>query len=245
MILFSVGFAAFSSNFLVTGKGTILESDDAIDSRVPTNDLLFWGQANNKDNTTSILKDKSNKGNDGVLTNFDNTTSSGYNDDTLEFDGVNDYVDIGLANYDFNNSISYVIYVKINTSASYYSVFGNWEGAGGGLEIKKEVFYHVEYDGSKYYRVSANYEINKYNTVIGTYDGSSLKIYLNGELADSTSQSALKISPVDVFIGANPQASGNHSSFAHMSVKEAMLYDRALTSDEVKALSTGFQRKYN
>lgn len=135
MFLMIGGYAAFRTNLNITAKGNIIDIKEEVDSKVPTNELLFWGQGDSEENTLTMLKDKSDNNNDGTMYGFDNTNLSGYTDEGLVFDGINDYVDIGLANYDFQNSISYVVYFKINMQReTRHTVIANW-GNGGGSGI--------------------------------------------------------------------------------------------------------------
>ena len=55
------------------------------------------GEGDSKHSTsTTVWKDLSGNGNDGMLKNFDTTEESGWKDSFLKFDGVNDTVDTGL-----------------------------------------------------------------------------------------------------------------------------------------------------
>lgn len=49
---------------------------------------------------------------------------------------------------------------------------------------------------------------------------------------------------MNILLGANPQATGQIVDHVNMNLKEAMVYDRALTEDEVKTITEGFERKY-
>ena len=251
--LFSVGYATFSSNFLVSGKGTIVDVKFEVDSKVPLDNLLFWGQADNKENTDLILKDKSRMNNDGTLNGFNGTDVSGYKDNELIFDGIDDYINIGYSDYDFNNSISYVMYLKVNNiilnsdpAFNYNALFGNWEGNGSGIVIYGDRGFGLEiYDGSKWVTGSVGSEINnsKYYTLIATYDGNEFLFYVDGIEELRLTSSRHTISAMPILIGGNPNVN-EVSRYANISLKEAMLYDRALTEDEVKMLTKGFQSKY-
>ena len=113
LLFLCVGYAAFSTNLSLTAKGNIKDINEEVDSKVPQDGLLFWGESNNPENTLTVLKDKSLNNNDGILNNFNNTIESGYNNNELILDGIDDYINIGLENFNFVNGISYVIYTKI------------------------------------------------------------------------------------------------------------------------------------
>ena len=80
-------------------------------------------------------------------------------------------------------------------------------------------------------------EIGKWYTVIGTYDGSNRKIYLNGELMGSEPASeAIKQSSATILLGANPGGSSKNidGDYLHATFSEALIFDRALTAEEIK-----------
>ncbi len=247
----TAGYAAMSTNLSITAKGNIKNLKEEIDSKVPTNELLFWGQADNEENTLTVLKDKSGNNNDGIMYGFDNTNESGYTEEGLVFDGINDYIDIGLANYDFENSISYIVYVQFNTtplSNKYFNIFNNQESAGGELSINSSNESYISiYDGTKYIAAS-NKDIiykNIFYTIIGTYDGATLKIYCNN-IPGNNRQLKINLLPstMPMYIRANPENNMLPINFANMTLKEVMLYDRALTEEEVKNITEGFEKKY-
>lgn len=212
---------------------------------IPTNDLLFWGDVNNSSNTTSILKNKVS-GDDGRLTNFNNNASSGFNNGELIFDGTNDYVNISLASHDFSGGVSYVIYASIdNSSKNELDFFGNWEAAGGGLGMTSDNKFYVNgYDGSNYIGTNSDTFIsNRYYTIIGTYDGTNLKMYVDGALISFKALSKMTTSSMPIYIGGNPNPNGFDMA-AKMRMKEAMVYDRALSEDEVKQIANNFNKKY-
>lgn len=254
-LLLATGYSAFQTVININAKGTIKDLKQEVDSKVPTNELLFWGQADNKENTLTTLKDKSGNNNDGILNNFDNTSASGYNDGKLSFDGINDYVNIGLANYDFNNSQTYVVYISLHS----YTVGGglinpvfmtNTEGSGMEIGVFNES--HKArlggHNGSTYIYSTTNKIINldTYYTLIGTFDGTSLKLYVDGSLEGTGTTNIVTNSKAPLVLGGDPNIDNTAlSQFTNFSLKEAMLYDRALTEEEVKAITDGFKRKYN
>lgn len=236
----------FNKNGMVTanvydGQKTVTNTYSVTDC-VPINELVFWAQANNSSNSSTILKDKSNTNHNGTIVGA--TLKNGI----LEFDGVDDYVNLGFTSYDFKNSISYVMYVKIDNSAKkWINLFGNWEGAGGGIEVNESnKIWTAFHNGSSYVGLNNSSVLsnNTYYTIIATFDGSNIKIYLDGKLEGTKASTALKTSPVPIYIGANPPSSGSASNFAKMFLREAMIYDRALSESEVKTVTDNFKDKY-
>ena len=234
----------------VTGDNsrTTIYNTNATNLPLPTSDLLFWVQANNPQNTSTTLKDKSINHNDGTLVNFNKTKSSGYNGNDLIFDGVDDYVNMGLANHNFNKTLSFVIYTKINSYSpnATQAFFGNWEGAGGGFEYTAAKRLHFNaHDGSAWNNTAEIdfLDISKYYTFVGTYDGTNVKLYVDGVLVSSQALSNFTTSAVPIALGVNPNASG-FGAPTSMSLKEAMLYDRALSAEEVTNITNRFEKTY-
>ena len=258
MLLFlCVGYAAFSTNLTLKAKGNIKDIKTEVDKKVPDDELLLWIQANNDENTLTTLKDKSGNNHNGTLYNFDNTASSGFNNDELILDGVDDYVDLGFKGYDFQNSISYVVYIKMITITTneHNIIIGNWYNytgnrGGGGLYVHSDhrIIYDV-FNGENWITPSTDNIVttDTYYTIVGTFENNSAKIYVDGELKneETTPDNALGISDGPVRIGGFTGNTENYlHHFGNFAIKEAMIYDRALTQEEVKLITEGFERKY-
>lgn len=250
LLFLCVGYAAFSTNLSLTAKGNIKDINEEVDSKVPQDGLLFWGESNNPENTLTVLKDKSLNNNDGILNNFNNTIESGYNNNELILDGIDDYINIGLENFNFVNGISYVIYTKItyvkaiNNNNNY--IIGNWESAGGGIFISHNNTLTFELSNGKEYKqiYYKNIDKNKYYIIIGTYDKNDVNLYLDGTFIGTNELDTLATSPVPIYIGANPQPKNKYEWNSKLNFKEAMVYNRALTEQEIKLITEGLQKKY-
>ena len=89
---------------------------------------LTYTQAKNADSRTgesTVITDLSGNGNDGIM--YGGRVNA---DGTVYLDGVDDFIDCGLANYDFGSEMTYVIRMKtisLNTKDALTAVFGNWK----------------------------------------------------------------------------------------------------------------------
>lgn len=256
LFIMTVGYAAFSTSLNITAKGNIKNLKEEVDSKVPTDELLFWGQYDNEENTLTVLKDKSANNNDGIMYGFDNMATSGYTDEGLVFDGVNDYVDIGLANYDFQNSISYVVYVKLNNIVRHQIIIGGWnndetscyDGGGSGIFFQVDKNLGLSFDlfnGVIWGTVNTLFvpKIDSYYSLVATYDGNIVKFYIDSILEESREKDNT-LAPFGNSIKIGAYVCKGLNSFANMTLKEAMVYDRALTENEVKTITEGFEKKY-
>lgn len=76
-------------------------------------------------NTATVWKDLSGNNRDGILNNFGTSAISGWNNEYLSFDGVNDWVNCGELNNE-NVTLEAVHMLKSNTNVE-RCIFGNWE----------------------------------------------------------------------------------------------------------------------
>ena len=203
-----------------------------------------WANAITLDHTKTL--DLSGNGNTGEI------SGSQYLDGKAVIEGLNgDYIDCGLENYDFKNGITFIIRLKFIdfSSANNTEFFGNWQGSGGGIGYSNvnNYIYSNLYIGSTYYQ--ATYSItdksilqNNYNTYIATYDGAQIKLYFNGEEVGSTSVTGtIKSTSMPIIIGGNPNPGTNEeittSNGGNLEISDAMMFDRAISSDEAKRYS--------
>ncbi len=186
--------------------------------------------------------DLSGNGNTGIIN--DSTYLNG-NVSIVGEDG--EYVNCGLENHDFGNSITMYIRAKINkfnTTTSEF--FGNWEAGGGGISYDNrtdEIYAGFKLVNQDY--IYARYKVpdeailtNQYNTYIVTYDGQSIKLYFNGNEVSSTSVTGniVKVA-TPIVAGGNPSSSGSIGLTANLDISDILIYDRAISSDEVKQYS--------
>ncbi len=163
-------------------------------------------------------------------------------DEYVHLDGQDDYIDLGLANYNFSEGITLVLNAKLYNSDNTVAYFGNWEGAGGGFGMdssKNLVFNEYIKDGSKSVSISNNeFDINSYHVIIGSYDNEKLQLIIDGEVkATLNVQGTIKSSSLGFILGGNPGKT-NHSVFSQIDIKQAAIFNRALTEEEFKAMST-------
>lgn len=135
------------------------------------------------DNAATVWKDLSGNNHEGTLHNFGNNAISGWNNEYLSFDGVNDWVACGELNND-NITIEVVHRLKSDTKAD-RCVVGNWEGGGNGIYSLNGTLQGNLHVNTEYHILDTNLGANFYkNQVITqslTYNGQNAKIYVDGE----------------------------------------------------------------
>jgi len=158
----------------------------------------------------------------------------------LDFDGVDDYVDIPESNsLDHGSQVTVSAWVMgYEFDSGDYDVFyDDGAGLGSGLTLYWHINGHLtwlvenstgSYEMTKYYNV----ENDTWYHLVGTYDGSEMKFFVNGDLKDSTSQTG-NIMNYDV--GSTIGRRADWGNYHNGKIDEVRIYNRALSSSEIQA----------
>ena len=174
------------------------------------------------------------------------TKEEGY----VSFDGVDDYINLGLGNYDFKNQITMSITFELPQIKSDLDVrefFSNFDSSGAGISL-----YNIDQIGFWFYSTETNsyqriigpkLEVNKKYTVTAIYDGTKMKLYVNGvKEAEVNASGDIRIAGHNFYLAANPGGSFTSvqfSNYTNIDVYEAKIYNRAISEEEIKALNKG------
>ena len=214
--------AGFSARFGAQSAGT---AD-------PWGGVLPIGWWKLDENTGILAQDSSGNGNNGTLTNGPIWTQ-GMNGPCLNFDGADDFVDCaspGILNFG-NNPFSISVWFKNTAPSGYDTIVGK-----GGFWANDEyqmytlggnLHFYVDKGGTKYdtlYGISTN----QWYHAVGVYDGSYIKLYVNGIFITQTAASGLNIGNATSFrIG---RAGGD--PFAGL-IDDVRVYNYALSQAQV------------
>ena len=122
-----------------------------------------------------------------------------------------------------------------------HDIFSNQQSGGIGLGVyngRLTFFAHV---AGSYRQPTASIQQGQWVHAVGVVDGTSVKLYVNGELASQIQAEG----PVEFtsnakahnfVIGGDSSASGNAEYLSDAAVSFARLYDRALTEEEIRLL---------
>ncbi len=195
--------------------------------------LVGWWKLD--DGSGTIAYDSSGNGNDGT---FNGTPQwvVGHLGGALEFDGSDDYVDCGNnAIFDITEQITLSVWVKTNDAGNGQQ--NMWLGKGDhNYAIKHEQGNNIQffvYSSGDWH--SANYAIDSsfngvWHHVAGTFDGSELLVYLDGELVVTLLYTgSIETRTHNVSMGENSEASGR---FYDGLLDDARIYNRALSGAE-------------
>lgn len=108
---------------------------------------------------------------------------------------------------------------------------GYWNGQSGfGFNVTLDDKLYGASTGSNFYQLYTWYH------VVGTYDGSNVKIYVNGNLVDSKPASGkMKDFGSDIYIGRQGNRSDYYSTTYHLpgSIDDVRIYNKALSAEEI------------
>lgn len=197
---------------------------------------------------------------DTIITKGEGTKNSPYKikyDDSVKgeyFNGKTDYKRAGFASYNFGKTITMVSRFKIeNYNGGTIDLIGNWEIGGGGLYIYDDgilAFNLYNSSSSNYSEIhtSSGVSLNEWHTAVGTYDGTTMRLYLDGtQVASKTVSFTIKASNAEFLIGANPDAEGRiEGQYFNGYISDVLVIDSALSSSIVSTnYGKTFNRSYN
>ena len=193
--------------------------------------------------TNGSVDDFSNNGNNatnnGATTTFDRfgNYNSAYN-----FDGSDDYINTNIIDI-FTNKISMALWFKTSgthypsgllTSRIGYSNFSGLSAYAG------PIAFHVKYSGALITNNGVNYLDNGWHFCVGTYDGSMMKIYMDGVYICSNPKTGDVDDLANYLIGFDESNNNRHFNG---DIDDIRIYNRALSELEIQSLYTGIENE--
>jgi fibronectin type 3 domain-containing protein len=223
----------------VDGSGNVSGFSNVASATTPAPSLGAAAAYSFDEGTGAIAADATGNGNVGTLTNGPSWTTAGKYGGALSFDGSNDFVLVNhSASLNLTNAMTLEAWVYPTSAA------GGWHAI-----IQKEVdayFLHSSGTGApldptaggtfsgqlSYFAASSPMTLNAWNHVAVTWDGSIMRLYVNGAAAATqTRGGTLQSTTAPLRIGGN-------SPYAEMfqgRIDEVRIYNRALTQAEVQS----------
>lgn len=181
-------------------------------------------------NTTTTWRDLSGNHRDGVLNNVT------WRGDSAVFDGTSSWVNCGEINYEYL-TLEAVVQTG-NPSKATQALIANWHVGGAGIYFKNGTI-AIEFNINGTYSTNIT-EIpipeNSITSVVGTYDGTTLKLYLNCNKIFETELTGVITPPIYntvCALGVNPKGNEIENSLFIGNFYSARIYDRALTEQEI------------
>jgi Concanavalin A-like lectin/glucanases superfamily/Domain of unknown function (DUF2341)/Fibrinogen beta and gamma chains, C-terminal globular domain len=190
--------------------------------------------------------DSTGYGNNGTITSA-TWMQNGVKGRALSFDGINDTVNNSSMNYPatWNDAFSISTWMYVPLSATWHNGSkgtiisrGSYGGSHGLIRqtVDNEVQMWVRGDNGA---VTATSTIarDKWYHLTGTWDGTIIKLYVNGVLKEETGSARTGVPDFTTWHMGQPLAfSGNTGNWFTGKLDEVRIYDRAISANEVKQL---------
>jgi len=158
----------------------------------------------------------------------------------IEFDGVDDYISISnIFNVEGVTNYSASLWIKFDPSSSLVGSRFFWHGSYGVLISKTntdQIFFYIRRSDTttQSVEVSVSPIIGVWVNIAVSYDGSTMKLYINGDLKGSESFTG-EISPAEqpsrLWLGA--LSLGVENFWTACSISQVSIYNRTLTASEI------------
>lgn len=200
-------------------------------------------------NTTTVWNDLTSYNRTGKLNNFNFTASSGWTNNSLVLDGINDFVSgLVLPAINSTDNFTWIGYLYVDSTTSGTAIiFGNrHDGVQSPLQFTK-----LTKDLFSYYINSSNYgptyaiSANQWVHIAIVKTGTNFNYYLNGVSVATTSLATPNMAENPFNIGGNLNpATGLPAENSKINVRKVQLYNRALSLGEIQANYTLDQNRY-
>lgn len=169
--------------------------------------------------------------------NNGNIIGAVWRENYLELDGVSSWVNLGKIINKNTVTVESTVMLKSIPSGN-ASILGNWQNGGNGIWIHNgKACMGVWTEGYQTAMMNEVIGTSQIYHICGTYDGNTVKLYINGELKETVSASGAIGNPNDntvMAIGTNPKGDKADIEFSNANIYSARIYDKALSEIEIK-----------
>ena len=149
---------------------------------------------------------------------------------SAEFDGASDYIQLNDPFSYTNHTIAAWVYANDTTALK--SIFDNRDGSNDGVILCSFTDETILYQVNGVNQFSASYP-NEWVFAVGTNDGATQKLYINGSLSVSISNTTSVSSTTNARIGRESVGSGG---YMNGNLANVAIWNRALSSDEINSV---------
>ncbi len=240
------GLAAGTYYYLVTAQdagGNVSAASNQASATASAGNTGLVAAYGFNEGSGSTVADASGNGNTGTVANATWTTAGKYGD-ALSFNGTNSWVTVAdsaalhlttgmtLEAWVYPTAINgwECVLLKEDTSDLTYALYGDNNGNDTGGPRRPVV--SIKETGTTYWTPgSAQLALNTWAHLAATYDGSTLKMYVNGTLATSLAQSgSINVSSGVLRIGGDSL----WGEYFNGLIDEVRVYNRALTQAQIQ-----------
>lgn len=188
-----------------------------------------------RDTDSGKIRDRSAYDNHGTI-NGASSGQAGIVGQSFDFDGSSDYVDTGNFNPYLFDAVTITSWIKNSNVSDYEQIYGSRSGGQNNFRFlpNSELNFGF-YDGSVNGVSSSNtYDDGNWHHMVGTWDvNSGLKLYVDGLLVDSSSDTTFRGTSTNPNIG---REAGTNRDYFGGKISSLRVYDRVLSESEIQRL---------
>ena len=168
------------------------------------------------------------------LVMFNKFTTAGLNfpaQGSAEFNGSSDYIQLDNAFSYTNHTIAAWVYVE--ASASNKFIFDARDAGTDGFTLYSTTGEAISYQVNSSALTTSSTYVDEWIFAVGTYDGTTQKLYIDGSQTNSVSTSQTISTTNDAIIGANAYSL---DKYFNGNLANVAIWNRALSSDEINSV---------
>jgi hypothetical protein len=221
----------------IIDDGLVLHLDASNQKSYPGSGIIWFDVSNNNNNASII---------NGTAFNNENINQSFFN-----FDGINDYIEVpAISNLfpTYNNSITYEVWSYTPTGAQWHSneagnasgtniisrgTYSSFNGLGRSSTNNRVVAWYRSSSGTS--SVTGTIGRDRWYHLVSIWDGSGSRLYIDGVLIGINNRSMTSNpSTINISIGRQRPLGGNVGGWYEGRLNGIKIYNRALSTNEVK-----------
>lgn len=190
----------------------------------------------------SLCFDSSGFGNNGVVRNQSSISIKGDSpryDVSTVFNGTPFIMGQNLDGAKSTDALSLCAWINPSRVSDFYDIISSYQGGGAGLHISGGNIYFQIYSGGYIGVSGGSVSANTWYHIVGTYDNSKLRIYINGELKGEVSKTGniTYNSSTPWAVAVNPSgATGDGGEHFYGKLSDVRIYSTALSASDIKEL---------
>ncbi len=153
-------------------------------------------------------------------------------DASAEFNGTSDYIQLNDPFSHTNHTIAAWVYANDNAASK--EIFQTYDANDDGIRFLSKTDESIRYSVNNSDADSSSTFLNEWVFAVGTYDGTTQKLYINGSLDVSKSTSQTISTTTDARIGTRSYSTP--TNYFDGNLANVAIWNRALSSDEINSV---------
>ena len=204
----------------------LLKKNNTKNNDLDKRSILVSYNYNNVNNTSRVAKDLSDNGNDGRIVGATITNQGFY------FNGSS-Y--IGIKTFNLGKFTYMARFTPTVEATGEADIINDFQSGGAGIVLMgKDIVFSAYLNGTYRHITYQNYVVNQEYKAVLTYDGNTMKAYINDELIGTLEYSSIQTRGVNILIGAGSGGTSPDGDYFTGYVKDVKIFDRDLDLEYIR-----------